>query len=77
MDKLYQPQDQVPGGTAGAVRYEKLTGNLLSKTGHAQEAQDIANQLNTFLKNDPGISSNDQAMAKGLIQDLENAVAGK
>lgn len=77
VDDLYQPQDKVPGGTAGAVRYEKLTGNLLSPAGHVEDAQNIARQLNTFLKSNPGLSSNDQAVAKALIQDLENAVAGK
>jgi RHS repeat-associated protein len=77
VDKLYQPTDVVPGGTAGAVRYEETTGKLLSPAGHAQKAQDVANELNTFLKNNPGISSNDQATAKELIRDLENAVAGK
>lgn len=77
VDKLYQPSDVVPGGTAGAVRYEQITGELLSPAGHAQKAQDIANELNTFLKHNPGISANDQAAAKELIRDLENAVAGK
>jgi hypothetical protein len=35
------------------------------------------NQLNTFLKKNPGISSNDQSVAKELIQDLKNSVNGK
>lgn len=77
VEELFQATDALPGGTAGAVRYEGLTGDLLSPAGHAQEAGDIVRQLNTFLKNNPGISSNDQAVAKELIRDLSNAVAGK
>ena len=74
VDELFQITDKVPGGTAGAVRYEEMTGDLLSPNGHAQEAGDIVRQLNTFLKNSPGISSNDQAVAKELIRDLSNSV---
>jgi RHS repeat-associated protein len=77
VDELYQPSDVVPGGTAGAVRYEQITGNLLSPAGHAEDAENIAKQLNNFLKRNPGLSANDQAVAKELIKDLENAVAGK
>jgi len=38
VDELYQPTDQVPGGTGGAVRYERITKILLSPKGHTQEA---------------------------------------
>jgi hypothetical protein len=50
-----------------------------SPTGHAQDAQDIISQLNNMLKdkNAPGWSVNDQAVAKGLIRDLQNALSGK
>jgi hypothetical protein len=77
VDELYQTTDKVPGGTAGAVRHERITGIKLSPAGHGQEAQDIASQLNSFLKENPGISSNDQAMAKEMIRDLESAANGQ
>ena len=77
VEELFQATDKVPGGTAGAVRYEAMTGDMLSPAGHAQEAGDIVRQLNTFLKNNPGISSNDQAIAKELIRDLSNSLGGK
>jgi len=77
VDKLYKPTDVVPGGTAGAVRYEEITGNLLSKTGHAQKAQDVINELNSPLRNNPGLSANDQAVAKELMLDLQNALKGQ
>jgi RHS repeat-associated protein len=77
VEELFQATDKVPGGTAGAVRYEAMTGDMLSPAGHAQEAGDIVRQLNTYLKNNPGISSNDQAIAKELIRDLSNSLGGK
>jgi len=77
VEELFQATDKVHGGTAGAVRYEAMTGDMLSPAGHAQETGDIFRQLNTFLKNNPGISSNDQAIAKELIRDLSNSLGGK
>jgi len=76
VNELFQATDRIPGGTAGAVRYEGATGDLLSPAGHAQDAADTIKQLNTFLKNNTGISSNDQAVAKELIRDLQNALSG-
>jgi RHS repeat-associated protein len=76
VNELFQVTDKLPGGTAGAVRYESMTGDLLSPAGHAQEAGDIVRQLDTFLKNNAGISTNDQAVAKELIRDLQNALSG-
>jgi RHS repeat-associated protein len=81
VDELFQATDKLPGGTAGAVRFEQESGIMLSPspTGHAQDAQDIISQLNNMLKdkNAPGWSVNDQAVAKGLIRDLQNALSGK
>jgi hypothetical protein len=51
---------------------------MLSPAGHVQDAESIAGQLNNLLKNpNTGWSSHDQAVAKELIRDLQNAVAGK
>jgi RHS repeat-associated protein len=77
VDDLFQPTDQVPGGTAGGVRYERITGELLSEKGHVQDAQNLISRLNTFLRNNPGLSANDQAVAKELILDLQNALKGQ
>ena len=77
VEGLFQETDKVPGGTAGAVRYERLTGDLLSPAGHAQDARETITRLNKFLVNNPGISVNDQSVAKGLILDLDKALVGK
>ncbi len=77
VDELFQETDKLPGGTAGAVRWEQRTGDLLSPAGHTQEAGELITQLNNFLKNNAGISANDQAVAKELIGDLQRALSGK
>ncbi len=79
VDELFQVTDKVPGGTAGAVRFEQESGIMLSPKGHAQDAQDIIGYLNNLLKdkNGSGWSLNDQAVAKKLIRDLQNALRGK
>ena len=77
VEELFQGTDKVPGGTAGAVRYERMTGDLLSPAGHVQDAREIVIRLDKFLKNNPGISVNDQSVAKHLILDLQNALGGK
>ena len=51
-------------------------GKLLSPKGHVQDAGDTIGELNNFLKNKPGISASDQATAKELIRDLQNALNG-
>lgn len=63
--------------TAGALRWKMRTGELLSPAGHFQEAGEIIARLDQFLMNNPGISANDQAVAKELIRDLQNALGGR
>jgi RHS repeat-associated protein len=78
VEELFQVTDKIPGGLGGGVRYEAMTGDLLSPAGHAQEAGDIINQLNNILKNpNAGLSSRDQAIAKEIIGDLQRALGGK
>lgn len=50
---------------------------MLSPKGHFQDAAEIITRLDKFLKNNPGISRNDQGVAKELIRDLQNALGGK
>ena len=77
IDNLYQDTDQVPGGTAGAARYEAATGKLLSKKGHWQDCTDTAREISYYLKANPGLSTYDQSLAKSLIEDLTSAAATK
>lgn len=73
IDELYQVTDQIPGGTAGAVRYELRTGNLLSASGHSQEAGEIITRLTNLLKTNT-LSLHDQIVARQEIQDLKTAL---
>jgi RHS repeat-associated protein len=79
VDELFQATDTLPGGTAGAVRYEGMTGDLLSPAGHAQEAGEIAGRLENMLsgKSGPSLSVNDQGIVVRLINDLRGSLAGK
>jgi hypothetical protein len=76
VEELFQGTDKVSGGTAGAVRYERMTGHLLSPAGHAKYSCDIIIRVNKILKN-PGLSLNDQQAAKTIILDLQKALGGK
>lgn len=71
--ELFQLSDKIPGGTAGAVRYEARTGILLSDAGHFQEAREILGHLNELIRTG-GLSVHDQVVAKGLAQDLSQAL---
>jgi len=73
VEKLYQPTDIVPGGTAGAVRYESLTGDMLSPAGHVQDAADTIREIQKLLLSDVSLSVHDQAVAKALMQDLADS----
>ena len=73
VNDLFQVTDKLPGGTAGAVRSELSTGNLLSPTGHTQKAIEAITRLNNLLKSG-NLSYNDQIQARTMIQDLRNAL---
>jgi hypothetical protein len=72
---LYQTTDQLPGGTAGAVRWEQSTGELLSPSGHAIKAAEIINRLNRLLASG-SLSPHDSEVARALIDDLKSALGG-
>jgi RHS repeat-associated protein len=75
-NSLYQGNDKLPGGTAGAIRYEQATGNLLSPAGHLQKGQTTMNGLNKLLNN-PNVSQGDKGLASMLRDQLSNAIKGK
>ena len=63
------------GSTADAIRYELQTGNLLSPTGHLQKGKEILTGLNNLLKTQ-NLSTQDTAIVKFLIDDLQKAIGG-
>ncbi len=75
LNTLYQATDQLPGGTAGAVRWEQATGELLSPAGHTIKAAEVINRLNRLLAGG-SLSPNDSEVARALIDDLKTALGG-
>ena len=76
IDQLYRDEDELPGGTAGALRYERSTGKLLSPAGHGIKAAERMRQLTRVL-NSGRLSPHDAEVARTLIQNLSQALAGK
>lgn len=69
------------GGLADALRYEKLTGVLLSDSGHAQKATEMQTRLSNFIRKadnqPPGSYPNsrgDVEYARELLEDLNHAL---
>lgn len=66
----------VSDGTAGAVRYERLTGDLRSPAGRSQKAQEAIGRLTALLKSGR-LSFRDQITARQLIQELTESLKTK
>lgn len=75
IDELYQATDRLPGGTAGAVRAERSGVKVGGKI-HLTKAQQRARQLTKMIASGK-FSGRDLALARAIVQDLLNAVAGK
>ncbi len=73
VQKLFQATDVLPGGTAGAVRYELATGDLMSPAGHSLKAQEVVTALTNLLKSGR-LSFDDQIVSRQLIQNLSDAL---
>ncbi len=72
INRLYQAQDEIAGGTAGAVRNELLTGEYIN-VGHIIKAQEMVNALNNQI--DSGeLSAGDVRIARLLIADLKSSL---
>jgi RHS repeat-associated protein len=75
IDQLYKATDTVPGGTAGAVRAER-TGIKVGGKIHWTKAAERARQLGKLIASGK-LSGNDLALAKAIVRDLTNSLAGK
>ena len=76
INTLYQESDRLPGGTAGAVRHELSTGDLMSPAGHSIKAANTINRLNRIIVSGR-LSPRDMEVAHALVQDLRNALGGR
>lgn len=73
IDRLFQPSDQLPGGTAGAIRNEALTGAPTKGHWHLQKGQEHLNTLNRILRR-TDLGAADRATAEALREELRNAI---
>jgi RHS repeat-associated protein len=61
------------GSTADAIRFEKETGILLSRTGHIQKGKEVLSSLEKLLGSNK-LNSKDAEIARQLIDDLKDAL---
>lgn len=62
------------GTTGEAIQHEVLTGELLSKSGHIQKADNGIRHLEDVLKN-PILESSDREIVKDIISDLQHGLS--
>ena len=75
INELYRPGAKIGSGSTGDVLiYEKLSGDLLSKTGHATKAFGYRVALQKML-NSNTLSNSDREIVIRLLKDLQNALS--
>jgi RHS repeat-associated protein len=72
INRIYQAQDEIPGGTAGAVRNEVMTGEFING-GHSIKAAEMITALSNLIKSGT-LSGSDQMIAGHIISDLKNSL---
>ena len=73
IDELFKSKDKIAGGTAGAVRHERATGNLVRGKVHSAKADERIKNLRNIIQNQR-LTPEDRATAIRLIEDLEDAL---
>ena len=76
IDALFQPTDRLPGGTAGAIRHELETGELVGGRSHLIKGADRIRNLERIMRRE-NLSPADRATAQRLLHDLQDALKGK
>jgi hypothetical protein len=69
--RLFKTTDTVAGGTAGAYKYEKQTGKLLSPSGHEQAAKDVIGWIEKTL---PKVNKAGQNLLNSFKKGLERVL---
>ena len=72
INRLYQAQDEISGGTAGAVRNEVMTGEYING-GHSIKAAEMITALQRLIGSGE-LSGSDQTIAAHIISDLKNSL---
>lgn len=64
------------GSSMDALRWERLTGQLLSPSGHVQKLLDYRMALLRLYRN-PFVSYSDRQIIKALLIDIQKALSGQ
>ncbi len=65
--------EEVPGGTAGAIRNELKTGKPTAGKFHLNKGREYIGALQTWLNENPNASQAERDLANRLLNDLKNA----
>ncbi len=77
VNQLYRPGATTgDGGTADAIRHERLTGSLLYGRSHIQKGQDWLRALKRIRENEI-LTIKEEKILEELIDDLEKALGGE
>jgi hypothetical protein len=75
VDKIYRQEASIgSGSTAAAIRFEKMTGEMVRDKLHSQKGQELIKSLERWLGQNPTASPGDRAAAENIIKDLKNAL---
>jgi hypothetical protein len=72
VDELFRANAKIIGGTAGAIIYERITGNLVGGKSHSQKGRRRAIQLQKIIEKET-LTAEDLAIAENLLDDLQDA----
>jgi hypothetical protein len=73
IQELFRANARLPGGTAGAVRHEVRTGELVGGKSHIRKAIERRRQLQQLLRR-VDLSDQDRTTAQRLLDDLHAAL---
>lgn len=73
IQELFRANARLPGGTAGAVRHEVRTGELVGGKSHIRKAIERRRQLQQLLRR-VDLSDQDRTTAQRLLDDLHTAL---
>jgi hypothetical protein len=73
IQELFRANARLPGGTAGAVRHEVQTGELVGGKSHIRKAIERRRQLQQLLRR-VDLSDQDRTTAQRLLDDLHAAL---
>lgn len=59
-----------------SIRHEVETGNPVEGKFHSQKGQEFMNGINKLI-NSGSLDAHDEAIARAIVEDIANALAGK